>query len=46
MLTNAWENKKDSIKEKDLGFEPSDPLSKIQQHTVVISYADSVNKSG
>jgi len=44
MLTNAWENKKESIKEKDLGFDLSDPLSKIQQHTVVISYADSVSK--
>ena len=46
MLTGAWENKKDALKEKDLGFRPSDPLSKIRQNTVVIAYADSVKKSG
>ena len=46
MLNEVWETKNDSIKEKDLGYKPSDPLSRVQQHTVVITYADSVKKSG
>ncbi|MBW1893626.1 MAG: hypothetical protein JRI91_08020 [Deltaproteobacteria bacterium] len=46
MLKNVWKNKADAIKEKDLKFKPSDPLSRIQQKTVVISYADSVTEKG
>jgi len=46
MLKNVWKTKADSIKKKDIQYTPSDPLSRIQQKTVVISYADSVTKAG
>lgn len=46
MLTDVWQTKAASIKQKDLRFSPSDPLSRIQQKTVVIAYADSVSKAG
>jgi len=40
----AWNNKAQSIKDKNQQYRPSDPLSRIQQRTVLISYADSVSK--
>lgn len=46
MLKNVWETKPETIKDKDLRFLPADPLSRIQQKTVVIAYADSIRKTG
>ena len=40
----VWNNKAQSIKDKDQQYKSSDPLSRIQQKTVLISYADSVSK--
>ncbi len=45
-LEEVWENKPGTIKKKDRQFKPADPLSRIQQKTVVITYADSIKKSG
>jgi len=45
-LEEVWKNKPEVIKQKDMQFKPADPLSRIQQKTVVITYADSVRKSG
>jgi hypothetical protein len=42
----AWKNKAQNIKDKDQQYRPSDPLSRIQQRTVLISYADSGSKGG
>ncbi|MBL0700158.1 MAG: hypothetical protein JJV92_04690 [Desulfosarcina sp.] len=40
----AWNNKAQSIKDKYRQYRPFDPLSRTQQKTVLISYADSVSK--
>ncbi len=45
-LRQVWKNKAPAIKNKDEQFRPSDPLSRIRQKTVVISYADSVSRKG
>lgn len=42
----VWNEKSATVKEKDRQYTPSDPLSRIQQNTVVIAYADSVSKKG
>ena len=44
-LQDLWKNKDSRIKEHDLAYDPADPLSRINQKTLVISYADSI-KSG
>lgn len=46
MLESVWTNKDARIKEKDLEFDPGDPLSRIQRKTVVIAYPDSVREGG
>ena len=45
-LDEAWAQKSRSIKSKDLKYDPQDPLSRIEQKTVVIAYADSVREKG
>ncbi|MCP4753576.1 MAG: hypothetical protein GY866_22025 [Proteobacteria bacterium] len=45
-LRRVWNDKSRAVKDKDQRFKPSDPLSRIRQKTVVISYADSVNRRG
>ncbi len=42
MLRTTWTQKSASIKARDMAYDPADPLSRIQQKTVVIAYADSV----
>jgi hypothetical protein len=44
-LKEIWTEKPERIKTKDLKYTPKDPLSRIEQKTVVISYADSVRKA-
>ncbi len=46
MLQGVWETKAPVIKKKDEGYRPRDPLSRIQQNTVLITYADSVRAPG
>ncbi len=46
MLEEVWAEKARDIKAKDLRYNPQDPLSRIEQKTVLISYADSVRESG
>ena len=41
-LKQVWKNKPLEIKIKDEAYVPSDSLSRIQQRTVAIAYADSV----
>jgi hypothetical protein len=41
-LEKTWEAKPEAIKQKDLAFNPHDPLSRILPKTVVIAYPDSV----
>ena len=41
-LHETWESKSESIKTMDLNYIPGDPLSRIEQKTVLITYADSV----
>ncbi len=45
-LSAVWLDKSSSIKAKDLVYDPSDPLSRIEQKTMIISYADSVRENG
>ncbi len=45
-LEEVWKNKPETIKKKDRQFRPADRLSRIQQKTVVITYADSVKNVG
>jgi len=46
MLRRVWHGKSPVIKEKDLAYDPADPLSRIQQNTVAIAYADSIKRPG
>ena len=46
MLEKVWTDKFPADKEKDLSYLPEDPLSRIQQNTLVISYADSIQRPG
>ncbi len=43
-LESVWIDKARDIKTKDLEYNPQDPLSRIQQRTVLIAYADSVRE--
>jgi len=45
-LKAVWEKKEQELKSKDLGYNPEDPLSRIEQKIVVIAYADSVSMEG
>jgi hypothetical protein len=46
MLERVWESKDPRTREKDLGHLPADPLSRIGQRTLLIAYADSVQRPG
>lgn len=46
MLRAVWSSKPEAIRRKDLQFDPADPMSRIEQRTVVIAYADSVRQEG
>jgi len=43
-LKDVWDQKPESIKAKDLKYNSQDPLSRIEQTTVLIAYADSVSE--
>ena len=45
-LKYIWEHKDPDIKKLDLMYDPDDPLSRVEQQTVVIAYADSVKQKG
>ena len=42
MLQDVWQGKAPAIREKDERYRPRDPLSRIRQKIVAITYADSV----
>ncbi len=42
MLKKVWNHKSRKVQEKDRAYDPDDPLSRISQNTLVITYADSV----
>ena len=42
-LEHVWANKPENIREKDLAYNPDDPLSRILPSTVVIAYPDSIH---
>lgn len=42
-LKEAWDNKEPAIKDLDLAYDTSDPLSRISEEVVAIVYADSVS---
>ena len=46
MLREVWEDKGRAIKEKDLSYLPADPLSRIEQKTLVIAYPDNIRRQG
>ncbi len=46
MLRMVWEEKPEAVKLKDLACDPADPLSRVEQKTVLIAYADSIRKEG
>jgi hypothetical protein len=46
MLKRVWVEKSERVKQLDLGYDPADPLSRVEQKTVVITYADSIYKKG
>ncbi len=46
MLKAVWQGKAAAIQEKDKRYTPRDPLSRIRQKTVVVTYADSVGTRG
>ncbi|MBI9101433.1 MAG: hypothetical protein JEY99_03380 [Spirochaetales bacterium] len=45
-LERGWEEKSEELKELDLAYDPSDPLSRVSQKTTVITYADSISRDG
>jgi len=45
-LEQLWKAKDPAAKQQDLTYLPSDPLSRIQQSTLVIAYADSIQRTG
>ena len=44
MLKQVWNGKSDTVKSLDLAYDPEDPLSRVEQKTMVITYADSIYK--
>ena len=46
ILERVWAGKDPSVKEKDLCYQPADPLSRIEQKTLLITYADSIQRPG
>ena len=45
-LEALWRAKDPAAKQQDLTYLPADPLSRIQQSTLVIAYADSIQRPG
>ncbi|MFC1814309.1 hypothetical protein ACFL03_16650, partial [Thermodesulfobacteriota bacterium] len=45
-LKEIWRDKPENTKRKDLKYNSKDPLSRVEQKTVLISYADSVRENG
>ena len=45
-LERVWKEKSEAIKAKDLTYNPLVPLSRVEQKTVLIAYADSVFEKG
>ncbi len=46
MLKRVWKGKSEMVKQLDLAYDPEDPFARLEQKTVVITYADSVYKKG
>ena len=46
LLKKSWEKKAEELKNADMLYDPSDPLSRIEQKTTVITYADSISRKG
>ncbi|HAK45193.1 MAG TPA: hypothetical protein DCO79_04645, partial [Spirochaeta sp.] len=46
LLHESWEAKDEEIKSLDLSYDPADPLSRVEQKTTVIAYADSISREG
>jgi hypothetical protein len=46
MLESVWESKSRAQREKDLAYLPADPLSRIEQKTLVIAYPDGIQRPG
>ena len=46
MLEEVWKKKDPSVKKQDLAYLPADPLSRIRQNTLLIAYADSIQRPG
>jgi hypothetical protein len=46
MLEGLWKTKDPVVKKQDLAYLPRDPLARIQQNTLVIAYADSIQRPG
>jgi hypothetical protein len=44
MLEELWKKKDPPAKKQDLAYVPADPLSRIRQNTLVIAYADSIQR--
>ncbi len=45
-LREVWANKSRTVKDKDRSYIPADPLSRIEQKTLVIAYPDSIRRQG
>ena len=45
-LEEVWKDKDPAVQEQDLAYLPADPLSRIEQNTLVIAYADSIQRPG
>jgi len=46
MLERVWERRSRADREKDLAYLPADPLSRIEQKTLVITYPDGIQRPG
>ena len=46
LLEKSWDGKSEEIKKADMQYDPSDPLSRVEQKTTVITYADSISRKG
>jgi len=46
MLESVWWGKERGVREKDLSYVPADPLSRIEQKTLVIAYPDGIEAPG
>jgi hypothetical protein len=44
VLEEVWKRKDPAAKEKDLAYLPGDPLSRLEQNTLVIAYPDSIQR--